>query len=375
MKVIRLFLSVVLLLIVVAGLALAALYYFIDPNKLKPAIIAKVKNETGYTLSIDGNLNWTLYPRLAIYVPNMTLTESGHSKPFADLQNIKMAADTMQLLRGQGKLQGNIRIASLTLMDLHFSNVETVLYWQDNVLNLNPIKAALYQGTLSGTATGHSFSNVPHWDWNVLLSQVELKSLLADLNPESKLVVSGVGDVQMQASTAGKSRAQMISNLGGNITFQLTNGAVYGIDLNYLVTTADAIINKQPMPAPQDLFRTEFSALTGSAVISHGIATLSGVQLTSPTFITKGEGDIGLMSNSLDIKLLTTSQEQLKTQWNIPILVQGSLSHPDVKLDNDQLTKYVLKDKIDKVKDKAREAIQKHVPGEAGEFLQKLLSR
>lgn len=375
MKCLRIGISIVALLLLVCGLALAALYYFIDPNKLKPVIVSEVKKQTGYTLAIDGTLSWTFYPRLAIRVPEMAFTAPGQTQPMARLHDVRMMTDIRQLLQGGKQWQGRLRIASLELMNLHITNIKTLLHWQDDALVFDPITASFYQGDLTGTATGHLMTKLPRWDWNVTLAHVQIKPLFADMNPENKLVVSGSGDISMRGMTQGKSRDQMIAGLNGTLQFSVTDGKVSGIDINYLVQTADALLNKQPVPMPQDIEQTQFDSLKGGAVIANGIATLTSLQLSAPAFVTNGQGTIDLTSGALDVKLQTASQQQLTTKWDIPILVVGNLRSPQVKLDGDQLTKYTIKQQIDKVKDKAREAVQKHVKGDAGKLLQKLLSR
>lgn len=375
MKFARILLSIIVLLLVVCGLALAALYYFIDPNKLKPVLISEVKHQTGYSLKIDGNLSWTFYPRLAIRVPDMAFTAPGQADPVARLHDVRMITQIRQLLQGGKEWQGHLRIANLELMKVRITNIKTTLHWQDDALVFDPITAAFYQGDLTGTATGHLLAKVPRWDWDVSLKNVQIKPLIADIDPENKLVVSGMGDVNMRAMMQGKSRDQMINGLNGNLQFNITDGKINSIDINYLVQTADALLNKQPVPEPQNIAQTQFDSLKGGALITNGVASFTTLQLTAPAFVTNGQGNIDLASGALDVKLQTTPQQQLKTKWDIAILIAGNVNSPQIKLDADQLTKYTIKQQIDKAKDKAREAVQKHVKGDAGKLLQKLLRR
>lgn len=374
MKFIRVLLSITLLILVVSGLVLGALYYSIDPNQLKPVIVAEVKKQTGFTLSIEGKLSWKLYPYLAIHVPEMIFVEPGQTNIFADLKNTMIAVDVKEALQGHGKLQGNIRIGYLTLMNIQLNGISTDLSWQNGVMRFKPIQASLYGGSLKGTVNGRDLSKVPKWDWDLAFNHVQVKALLADINPTAKLVVNGWGDFTMHAETIGKSSRQMTANLNGNTAFSVKDGEIEGVDLNYFIKAADAVLNKQPVPAPEDLAKTSFSTMTGAAVIQNGVAAISNVQLLSSTFKTTAEGHINLLSNDIDIHIRTVPQQQIQTQWEAPIILTGNLQHPNVKLDTDQLTKYVIKEKIEKVKDKARDLIKKHVSGEAGQFLQQLLS-
>ena len=67
------------------------------------------------------------------------------------------------------------------------------------------------------------------------------------------------------------------------------------------------------------------------------------------------------------------SQEALRTQWTIPVLVTGSIANPNVRLDMTEIQKVIASQEIVKVKAKVSNQIQKHIKGKAGEFLQKLI--
>lgn len=375
MKVIRILLSLLVLILVVLGVGLGALYYFVDPAKLKPVLVAEVKKRTGYDLLIDGKMGWTFYPYLAVSVPAMTLKSPQEATPIFVAKNVKLATDVRQLLHGKQKILGSVSISDLQLMNLHANNVKTDISWENNVLTLNPLRASLYHGSLKAQLSGQNLSSNPIWQWNVGLNDVQLQPLLADLNPQNKIEVSGVAIITMKAKMQGHQRTEMLQTLNGNLAFTLSNGSVQGVDLNYLAKAADAVLNKQPVPVPTGESATRFDKLLGAAAINNGIANITALHLTSEEFKTDGEGSLDLNSDYINMKLSTVPQATAKTKWIIPIIISGNLNAPDVKLDTDQLSKYAIKEQIDRVKDKAREAVEKHVPGQAGKYLQKLLSK
>ena len=59
------------------------------------------------------------------------------------------------------------------------------------------------------------------------------------------MTVSGVGQLKLTGATQGSNRDQLISHLGGITEFKVQNGVVEGMDLNYLITSADALLNKK----------------------------------------------------------------------------------------------------------------------------------
>lgn len=372
MKIVKKLFYVLILFVVVSIIAMTVFVSIINPNKLKPLIAQEITKQTGYHVLIDGDLSWSFYPRLGVKAQHMAFNEPG-KEAFVDLREVLIATDLMQLFKGQQVLLGNVYIASVRLMNWQLTNVHTGLIWRNSILTLKPLTASLYQGTLSGEAHGAQLSSIPHWDWNVELNNIQVKPLLQDINKgESKLNVSGVGHVNMQAVTQGKSKDQMINFLNGTLQFSLNNGVVEGVDLNYLIQAAEAVINRQPIPMPDNIIQTQFDSLTGSAVIKNGLVNTDNLLLLTSAFSTKGEGQINLPLQTLDYHLQITLLQTGKIQFPIPVSINGDLRNPSVKLDPGMLNVEITKEQLEKVKTKVQEEIKK-LPAEADKFLKKLI--
>lgn len=376
MKWLKKLLAVVILFVFVIAIAFTALVMFVDPNKLKPIVINEVKTRTGYTLQIDGQLSWSLYPHISIAVPHMSLSLPQQATAFIDVEKVNIAMSLMDLLRGQEKWQGDIHIASLRYLNIHAKDVQFNATWQDQVLNLQSIQASLYGGSLTGTAQGRELDNNPRWVWDAQFKQVQVKPLLQDLNgSSSKLMLSGLADVTFIGQTQGSTNEQVLSHLNGTMTFNVTQGVLEGVDLNYLLQTADAIINRRDIPAPASLNQTTFTNFTGAAQIKNGIAETNHLTLTSPTFVVNGTGTLNLMNQVTYMQLQVKSQQLLNTQWEIPVLVTGDVTRPDVRLDRLEIEKMLAKEEIDKIKSKASEFINQNISGKPSQYLQKLLGQ
>ena len=208
------------------------------------------------------------------------------------------------------------------------------------------------------------------------LAHVQLKPLLLDVNgPDSKLNISAASDVTLKAATQGVNREQMLNHLNGSCDFSLEKGVVEGVDLNYLLQSADAFINKQPTDALVNSKQTAFDHLTGSLLIKNGLATTNNLLLVAPAFVAKSQGSINVVNSDLNLQLQVKPQDTLKTQWEIPMRLTGNLKQPDIRLDTTEIEKFILRQNLEKVKSRAREEIQKHIPGKAGQLLQNLLGR
>jgi uncharacterized protein involved in outer membrane biogenesis len=375
MKYLRVLFSILALLLIVLAVAVLGLVFFLNPNKLKPVIVESVTQKTGYRVQMDGDLTWTIYPQLGVKIPHMILSAPDSKQPFLDMRGIAIATTLAKLWHGQEQLEGDLNIDELALMRAHAEKAHVILNWKDGVLMLKPIVANFYDGTIEASVYGRQLQATPSWQWDVMLHHVQVKPLLLDLNEvEGRVTLAGIAQLQMQGTTEGTTRDELLKNMNATAGFNLSHGAVSGADLNYLLRTADALINKQPVPAPaESTNQTTFDNLTASAVIKDGTADVHHLELVSPTFTAKGKGSVNMLDETINMDLLVSAQQTLSTQWDVPLLVTGPLAGPDIRLDNIEIQKMVAKVELEKVKAKVKDEIKEHIPGKTGEFLQKML--
>lgn len=374
MKLLRRFIGMIIFLILLSIIGIVFVVRFVDPNKFKPLLIAEVAKRTDYRLVIDGDLSWSFYPKLGVNVAHMTLFAPQQSAPFLDAKEATMMMGLSSLLSGTQKLSGSITIQQLKLMQINAQHATVGVHWQDNVLTLQPVTADLYDGKLEGVAHGREFATEPRWDWSVKLNHVQVKPLLIDLNgPDAKLKLSGVAQMNLQATTQGETKEKILRNLNGAMQFSLKNGILEGIDLNYFVQMADALINKQPLTLPNSN-KTNFDSLTGSAVIQNGVATTQDLLLTTPAFTTQGAGDIDLTKQTLDYQLQIIPLHATKIKWAVPLLISGDWHRPSIRLDMITLNALIAKEQLEKVGKKMQEEIKK-LPEKVDKFLQKFLDQ
>ena len=69
-----------------------------DPNKYKPEIVAAVKDKTGRTLAIEGDLGLSFFPSIGIAVGKVSLSEPDSSRIFARVEQAKIALALWPLL-------------------------------------------------------------------------------------------------------------------------------------------------------------------------------------------------------------------------------------------------------------------------------------
>jgi AsmA protein len=99
-----------LLVLLVLGVAVFAMTF--DPNRYKGQIETLVKERTGRTLSLKGNLELAFWPALGAKVNGVTLSERGSDQQFLALDSAHASVALLPLLHGQAIVDG-IRVSGL----------------------------------------------------------------------------------------------------------------------------------------------------------------------------------------------------------------------------------------------------------------------
>ncbi|XBS68546.1 outer membrane assembly protein AsmA [Acerihabitans sp. KWT182] len=90
---------VILLAVLVVGIT--ALVVLINPNDFRHYMIAKVKQRSGYSLELDGDLRWHVWPQLSILAGHTTLTAPGAGVPVVSAENMRLDVELWPLLSHQ----------------------------------------------------------------------------------------------------------------------------------------------------------------------------------------------------------------------------------------------------------------------------------
>ena len=99
-----------LLVLAIGGVAVFAMTF--DPNKYKGQIAAAVKEKTGRTLKLGGDLQVAIWPSLGAKVAGVTLSEKDGTTEFLSLESAQVSVAVMPLLRGAAVVDG-VRVSGL----------------------------------------------------------------------------------------------------------------------------------------------------------------------------------------------------------------------------------------------------------------------
>lgn len=117
-----------LLLLIIAAIAVFALTF--DANRYKPEITALVKEKTGRTLTINGDIGLSFYPDIALQLGEVALGNAKGFKDeaFAEATNARVTVQFLPLLQQQLKIN-EVHLTGL-MLNLH-RNKNGNTNWQD----------------------------------------------------------------------------------------------------------------------------------------------------------------------------------------------------------------------------------------------------
>lgn len=86
-----------LILIFIIAIGIVSLIVFVDPNNFRGFISDKVRDKTGYELSIEGDLRWHIWPQVSILTDSVKLTDTGAQKPILTADNMRLDVELFPL--------------------------------------------------------------------------------------------------------------------------------------------------------------------------------------------------------------------------------------------------------------------------------------
>jgi AsmA protein len=253
---------------------------------------------------------------------------------------------------------GALRIGTLKAANVKASNVRLEIKAAGGRLDVNPMSAALYQGTMSGALGVHAAPATPTFTVRQTLSGVSVGPLLRDLAGNDTL--EGRGNVNVNVSAQGNTVAALKKALNGNAAVKLTDGAVKGINVAQSIRDAKATLGTlrgQQVQQADKAQRTDFSELTASFDIKNGVARNTDLSMKSPLLRVGGAGDINLGEDTINYlvkaSIVGTTRGQGGrerddlTGLTVPVRVAGALGSPSYTLDFGAMVTDVVKQRVE----------------------------
>ncbi len=264
---------------------------------------------------------------------------------------------------------GSLKIGTLKVANLKSSNVRLDVKADGERVSVSPLSANLYQGTMQG-ALSATASASPSLSLQQQLTGISIGPLLKDL--ADKDLIEGRGNVALNIKTQGTTVSAMKKNLGGSANVRLHDGAIKGINIAASLRSAQAKLGMQSDSGSQDAAsneKTDFSELTASFTVNHGVAHNEDLDAKSPLLRLGGKGDINIGAGSMDYLANATVVGSLEGQGGkemaqlkgipVPVRIYGAFDALKYKLDVNALIKGTAKAKLDEKKEELKEKATK----------------
>ncbi|HYD75989.1 AsmA family protein [Ramlibacter sp.] len=282
----------------------------------------------------------------------------------------------LSFLRGLD-LRGTAQVGDLKARNLKLNAVAAKFQVDQGRMEVNPLSARLYGGSLAGSLAAQADGN--RVAVRQTLDNVAIGPLIRDFAQSD--VLEGRGRLVLDVGTAGPTAQAMRQALNGTARVSLRDGAVKGINLAKSLRQAKAMLKAGGQETTGDRTeKTDFSELTASFRITNGVARSDDLDAKSPFLRAGGSGTIDLVHERLDylakVTVVGTSKGQDGREFEdlrgltIPLRVAGSFEDPSFQLDWGGLAAGLAKQQVqerveEKVKERLGERLGKPLGGKS----------
>ncbi len=300
-----------------------------------------------------------------LYLPKKPAGESKAAAPKAGEPEQPIDLTGLRKL----KLDGSLRIGALKVANVKSSNVRLDVKARNGQVNVAPLSANLYQGSMKGSLSVNAAPAAPVISINQALSGVNVAALTRDAADFNTL--EGKGNIAMNLTMQGSTVGAMKKALNGTMSLNLADGAIRGINIAKKLRDAQAMFGKgggtaQTQSANQEE-KTDFSELKASFKVNNGVAHNDDLSLKSPLLRVTGNGDINIGNDSIDYIAKATLAKTLEGQGGrdtvggitVPVRVSGPFTGLKYTLDFGAMVGEAAKEKVKtRLQDQLKEGLK-----------------
>ena len=329
----------------------------LDDTSLKGA--ASIKNfkapHYGFDLTLN-QLNLDYYALAEQASPQVKATaKKSTQKKAAPAPTSKAPIFPVEMLR-QLNLSGKLAIAQFIAGGAKMTNVVIVLKGKNGLVQLAPLKANLYKGTINLKTDIDARGKTPKLKIINELKNVQIGDLLQDTTGSQEF--TGAANITANITTLGNDKDRLVKNSNGKINLLVTDGNIKKLDILDTLRKADALLKGRVAPSSSQEKNTKFTELKGTFNVKNGVVRNNDLASKSPAMELTGKGYADLPKEYLDytlsIKLLNslkideTSQGTDYRGKEIPYTIKGKFSELSQKANISKVLEQEVKKSIEK---------------------------
>jgi len=287
-----------------------------------------------------------------LYLPEKTGKKTSEPEQALDLSALRSL-----------NLDGSLRIGQLKVANIRSSKVRLDVKARNGQVNVSPLSANLYQGSMNGSLSVNAQAT-PAIAINQKLTGINVAALTKDAADFDTL--EGRGNVAMNLTMQGGTVSAMKKAMDGNMSLNLSDGAIKGINIAKKLRDAQGMLGKAQTQSANQNEKTDFSELKASFSVNNGVAHNEDLSLKSPLLRLTGNGDINIGNDSMNYLAKATLAKTLEGQGGrdsvggitVPVRVSGPFSDLKYTLDFGAMVSEVAKQKVDAKKEEIKTKVQ-----------------
>jgi len=256
---------------------------------------------------------------------------------------------------------GTVTIGSVKYDDLLLSNVHTNVTLDHGIVRLNPVTAALYNGTESGTITIDLRPAQPVYTVAMKTDKVDANKLVSSVS-DLKQTLYGLLSSNVNATFSSSSANSIARSLNGQLAIDLSNGRLMNVDLLHELAAAGKFLDASGIPNVSRGF-TNVAQLSGNFDVKNGVAQTNNLKATIDGGTMAAAGLINLAEQTMNLHVTAVLNKALSQQVGgtqiggfmntalansqgelvIPVILTGNFQHPSVTPDLQQIAQMKLK--------------------------------
>jgi len=268
---------------------------------------------------------------------------------------------------------GQLSIGALKVANIKSSNIKLNVKAGGGNLNVAPISANFYQGTLNGAISLHG-AGTPRVALKQNLVGVSVGPMLKDAANVDML--EGHGSVALDVNAQGATVSAMKKALQGSAALNLHDGALKGINIAGAIRNAKAKFGSpqgESTQAANAADRTDFSELKASFQINNGVAHNEDLSAKSPLLRLAGNGDVNVGESSMNYLAKATVVASLEGQggkelsalkgMTVPVRITGPFAGLKYSLDFNVMASEAVKQKVEQKKEEIKSRLGEELKG------------
>jgi uncharacterized protein involved in outer membrane biogenesis len=206
----------------------------------------------------------------------------------------------------------DLQIKQLLLPKVAIDHIETKVVLKDGNLTINPLTASIGGGKLVNRLNVQTKEDMAFVDANLDIKQMNLGEMLKKL--EITQALEGILDLDINLKGQGKSVAELMAGLNGDVVASLGDGRLPTGYLRFFSADITSTLMKIINPFGKKIDSAQINCAVCDFNIKNGMAKSDIIVVDDPQKTLFSKGKINLKTEALDFKIETHPKEGIGTK-------------------------------------------------------------